>query len=50
MPSRRVGGGPRSRGEPGGLTEAVQSVFVFVKFAEFEILFVLFFLIIFKDL
>ncbi|KAI3954318.1 hypothetical protein C5167_026372 [Papaver somniferum] len=54
MPSGRVGGGaPRRRGEPGGLTKAVQSVFAFVKFAEFEILFVLFFLIafiIFKDL
>ncbi|KAK6911227.1 hypothetical protein RJ641_023320 [Dillenia turbinata] len=47
----RVGGG-RSRNES-GLTRAVDSVFRFVKFAEFEILFVLFFLIaflIFKDL
>ncbi|KAI3996675.1 hypothetical protein MKX01_042378 [Papaver californicum] len=53
MPSGRIGGGPRRRGEPGGLTKAVQGVFAFVKLAEFEILFVLFFLIafiIFKDL
>ncbi|KAL6504001.1 hypothetical protein OROGR_025924 [Orobanche gracilis] len=38
---------------PSLLTRAVNSVFVFVRFAEFEILFVLFFLVaflIFKDL
>ncbi|KAL4192555.1 hypothetical protein AMTRI_Chr06g172550 [Amborella trichopoda] len=46
----------RRRAEPYGeslLTKAVKAVFAFVKLAEFEILFVLFFLIayiIFKDL
>ncbi|MCL7023281.1 hypothetical protein MKW94_011056 [Papaver nudicaule] len=51
MPSGRAGGAPRRR--ESGLTKAVNSVFAFVKLAEFEILFVLFFLIafiIFKDL
>ncbi|KAK6915252.1 hypothetical protein RJ641_020369 [Dillenia turbinata] len=45
-------GGSRSRNES-GLIRAVNSVFRFVKFAEFEIFFILFFLIafvIFKDL
>ncbi|PSR92938.1 GRIP and coiled-coil domain-containing protein [Actinidia chinensis var. chinensis] len=48
---KRVGGG-RNRNES-YLTQAVTSVFSFVRFAEFEILFVLFFIIaflIFKDL
>ncbi|KAH7670406.1 hypothetical protein IHE45_10G024900 [Dioscorea alata] len=53
---RRVGGGvgggiPARR--PPLLTRAVDSVFAFVRLAEFEILFVLFFLVaflIFKDL
>ncbi|KAF0898202.1 hypothetical protein E2562_001840 [Oryza meyeriana var. granulata] len=47
---RGRGGG---RGEPGLLTRAVDKVFRFVRLAEFEILFVLFFLIVFilfKDL
>uniref|UniRef100_J3MUM6 Uncharacterized protein n=1 Tax=Oryza brachyantha TaxID=4533 RepID=J3MUM6_ORYBR len=47
---RGRGGG---RGEPGMLTRAVEKVFRFVRLAEFEILFVLFFLIafvLFKDL
>ncbi|KAG8048030.1 hypothetical protein GUJ93_ZPchr0008g13532 [Zizania palustris] len=42
-----------ARGEPGLLTRAVDKVFRFVRLAEFEILFVLFFLIafvLFKDL
>uniref|UniRef100_A0A0E0CE69 Uncharacterized protein n=1 Tax=Oryza meridionalis TaxID=40149 RepID=A0A0E0CE69_9ORYZ len=41
------------RGDPGLLTRAVEKVFRFVRLAEFEILFVLFFLIafvLFKDL
>ncbi|GMP67952.1 hypothetical protein CsSME_00027745 [Camellia sinensis var. sinensis] len=45
-------GGNRKRNES-FLTRSVNSVFAFVRFAEFEILFVLFFLvafIIFKDL
>ncbi|XP_062190888.1 uncharacterized protein LOC133894742 [Phragmites australis] len=47
-----VGGGGR-RVEPGLLTRTVDKVFRFVRLAEFEILFVLFFLIaflLFKDL
>ncbi|KAK4278134.1 hypothetical protein QN277_016022 [Acacia crassicarpa] len=46
--SRRTGTGNSS-----ALTQAVESVFAFIKFAEFEILFVLFFVIayvIFKDI
>ncbi|CAI9090903.1 OLC1v1025787C2 [Oldenlandia corymbosa var. corymbosa] len=51
----RVGGGAgrRDYGSPSPLTRAVNSVMAFVRFAEFEILFVLFFVIayiIFKDL
>ncbi|CAO2184393.1 unnamed protein product [Urochloa humidicola] len=47
-----IGGGRRGD-EPGLLTRAVDKVFRFVRLAEFEILFVLFFLIaflLFKDL
>ncbi|CAL5000982.1 unnamed protein product [Urochloa decumbens] len=47
-----IGGGRRGD-EPGLLTRAVDSVFRFVRLAEFEILFVLFFLVaflLFKDL
>jgi hypothetical protein len=49
---RGVGGGGR-REDPGLLTRAVDKVFRFVRLAEFEIFFVLFFLIafiLFKDL
>ncbi|KAI5648946.1 hypothetical protein M9H77_34951 [Catharanthus roseus] len=49
----RGGGGRRNDDSPSLLTRAVNSVFTFVRFAEFEILFVLFFVIafiIFKDL
>ncbi|CAA2983435.1 uncharacterized protein LOC111374043 [Olea europaea var. sylvestris] len=51
-----VGGRRRRDGEPesvGVVTRAVNSVFAFVRLAEFEILFVLFFVVaflIFKDL
>jgi hypothetical protein len=51
-PQRGVGGGGGRR-EPGLMTRAVDKVFRFVRLAEFEILFVLFFLIafiLFKDL
>ncbi|KAL6661072.1 hypothetical protein ACP70R_000456 [Stipagrostis hirtigluma subsp. patula] len=51
MRQQRGGGG--GRGEPGLLTRAVDKVFRFVRLAEFEILFVLFFLVaflLFKDL
>jgi hypothetical protein len=47
-----VGGGRRGD-DPGLLTRAVDKVFRFVRLAEFEILFVLFFLVaflLFKDL
>ncbi|KAA8538934.1 hypothetical protein F0562_025626 [Nyssa sinensis] len=47
------GGAVRKRNNESLLTRAVDSVFAFVRFAEFEILFVLFFVIafiIFKDL
>ncbi|CAL4999888.1 unnamed protein product [Urochloa decumbens] len=47
-----IGGGRRGD-EPGLLTRAVDRVFRFVRLAEFEILFVLFFLVaflLFKDL
>ncbi|PWA90300.1 hypothetical protein CTI12_AA059150 [Artemisia annua] len=54
MAKQRSGGmGRRSREDESLLTRCVDSVFKFVRFAEFEILFVLFFLIaflIFKDL
>ncbi|GLT94134.1 hypothetical protein SLE2022_118920 [Rubroshorea leprosula] len=43
----------RGRKQEWGLTAAVNSIFAFVKFAEFEILFLLFFIItflVFKDL
>ncbi|XP_047069867.1 uncharacterized protein LOC124677976 [Lolium rigidum] len=52
-PQRGVGGGGGGRREPGMMTRAVDKVFRFVRLAEFEILFVLFFLIafiLFKDL
>jgi hypothetical protein len=48
-----VGGGGGGRRDPGLMTRAVDKVFRFVRLAEFEILFVLFFLIafiLFKDL
>ena len=48
----RLGGGRRGD-DPGLLTRAVDKVFRFVRLAEFEILFVLFFLVaflLFKDL
>lgn len=47
------GGGGRRGDDPGLLTRAVDKVFRFVRLAEFEILFVLFFLVaflLFKDL
>jgi hypothetical protein len=50
---RGIGAGGRRREDPGLLTRAVDKVFRFVRLAEFEILFVLFFLIafiLFKDL
>ncbi|CDP04215.1 unnamed protein product [Coffea canephora] len=54
MAKQRVGGGRRDYNDsPSLLTRAVNSVFAFVRLAEFEILFVLFFIIaylIFKDL
>ncbi|KAL3523328.1 hypothetical protein ACH5RR_016162 [Cinchona calisaya] len=55
MANQRVGrgGGRQDYDSPSLLTRAVNSVFAFVRLAEFEILFVLFFLIayvIFKDL
>ncbi|KAL6644483.1 hypothetical protein ACP70R_016091 [Stipagrostis hirtigluma subsp. patula] len=53
MRQQRGGGGGGRRGEPGLLTRAVDKVFRFVRLAEFEILFVLFFLVaflLFKDL
>lgn len=55
MAKQRIGrgGGRRDDDSPSLLTRAVNSIFAFVKFAEFEILFILFFLIafiIFKDL
>jgi len=46
-------GGGRTGDDPGLLTSAVDKVFRFVRLAEFEILFVLFFLVaflLFKDL
>jgi hypothetical protein len=52
-PQRGVGGGGGGRRDPGLMTRAVDKVFRFVRLAEFEILFVLFFLIafiLFKDL
>ncbi|KAF8646452.1 hypothetical protein HU200_065842 [Digitaria exilis] len=52
MRQQRRGGGRRGD-EPGLLTRAVDKVFRFVRLAEFEILFVLFFLVaflLFKDL
>ncbi|KAK2974225.1 hypothetical protein RJ640_016711 [Escallonia rubra] len=51
--AKRVGMVGRGREDESMMTRAVNSVFSFVRFAEFEILFVLFFLvafIIFKDL
>lgn len=55
MAKQRIGrgGGRRDDDSPSLLTRAVNSIFAFVKLAEFEILFILFFLIafiIFKDL
>ncbi|XP_066353148.1 uncharacterized protein [Miscanthus floridulus] len=54
MRQQRGGVGPGRRGDdPGLLTRAVDRVFRFVRLAEFEIFFVLFFLIaffLFKDL
>ncbi|CAM8973963.1 unnamed protein product [Rhodiola kirilowii] len=49
----RGGNRPRRNASESVLTKAVNKVFEFVRFAEFEILFVLFFLVaflIFKDL
>ncbi|KAJ0443710.1 hypothetical protein HanIR_Chr16g0823811 [Helianthus annuus] len=51
--AKRSGGTARRRDDESVLTRAVDSVFRFVRFAEFEILFILFFVIafiIFKDL
>ncbi|XP_052175683.1 uncharacterized protein LOC127790292 [Diospyros lotus] len=53
MPRRVSGGGGGGKRNESLLTLAVNSVFSFVRIAEFEILFVLFFIIaflIFKDL
>ncbi|XP_073024401.1 uncharacterized protein [Primulina huaijiensis] len=50
---RRAGRNSSSSDQPSLLTRGVNSVFAFVRLAEFEILFVLFFLIaylLFKDL
>ncbi|KAL9684150.1 hypothetical protein QQ045_021584 [Rhodiola kirilowii] len=49
----RGGNRPGRSTHESGLTKAVDAVFAFVRFAEFEILFVLFFLVtflVFKDL
>ncbi|XP_003574812.1 uncharacterized protein LOC100840751 [Brachypodium distachyon] len=53
MRHQHRGGGGGGRPEPGLMTRAVDKVFRFFRLAEFEILFVLFFLIaflFFKDL